>query len=941
MSAHWWNSFFGWGITVAVLLQLSCTSEQPVQGPATVVSTGMTLIEADGASFVMGSTDGWASDDEHPPMQVSFDYNFQMDTAEVTVAQFRELTGYLPREYPSADSSSLKPICYVTWYDAVLFCNRRSILAGLDTVYRYTGVDQTTDGRVFRINGLVTDFSRTGYRLPTEAEWEFCARAGTATSFFWGDDGAASVAAEYAWSALNSGDSAHAVCTLLPNEFGLYDMAGNALEWVNDWMAVFRPDTLTDFVGSLEAGTGLRPVKGGGFTHTVEKLRPSSRSDTYATVSSTATPYIGFRCCRGIIGHPHYLSEYAAADSLYRIFFCETTGNPLPSGGMKVACIAMAPGGGVLCCADFTGRSPRLYRYTDMKGVFLPSISPDGKWVAFCTRNEGAIDGSEVWIRQLDSIGSALQRLDDSPAFVPRWRVDPATSDTFIIYTSSTVLNTNLLWGQTATKKQEMSGGKPFGAPQVLVADGSFHGGLSADGHYLATGYPRLRMKKLPEGELRTLFTAPLNGKQPEDTSQVCNVSIAPGLAHPDRVLFLDFGSGRTASTVTGSVYFSHSILFMCSYSGAVERWYGTPEGMVEWDHPEWSNLERYAVAGAKSTVDPVHRSLVYLVDLQDSTYVPILTGSDIWHPSVWIAEDSFSIDPQIALDSAGWYNEPPSHVYQQVLAMKMPMFWEFTDSIEVLLLGSSRMENGGAPQQFAPRFTVNMSFSGGGLLSARHLLEDYALNHCGRLKAVVIGLDICWFNLPGGDDTWLTGTEHTRGFVYDRDHDFWPVGIPAGFGYAVAGAPHPENYTHDQFGWYKVAGNGWGADTISVPQAWAWEMDDRVAANLTALQTMAETAAVRGIQLIGVLTPMSPHYRETPVYGAYGPSRETAQEIIVRLQVIDSLNTSFTLYNANLSGSHDYTAEEFSDASHLDAAGAVKLSGRIDSVLQAVLERK
>ena len=113
------------------------------------------------------------------------------------------------------------PVECITWYDAVDFCNKRSLAEGLAPCYE------------MRDGCIACDFNTNGYRLPTEAEWEYAARGGNKSRgyVFSGGD----LLDEVAWYAKNSGRTTHAKGFKKPNELGLYDMCGNVFEWCWDW----------------------------------------------------------------------------------------------------------------------------------------------------------------------------------------------------------------------------------------------------------------------------------------------------------------------------------------------------------------------------------------------------------------------------------------------------------------------------------------------------------------------------------------------------------------------------------------------------------------------------------------------------------------------------------------------------------------------------------
>jgi formylglycine-generating enzyme required for sulfatase activity len=184
------------------------------------------MLNIKGGSFLMGSPEGEGEPHEHPQHTVEVD-SFYMDKTLVTQRDYLALMGV----NPSVDhDSDLQPVQDINWFDAVLYCNARSKRDGLEDVYKYTAVNGTPGKACAGLEGLKIDLSKKGYRLPTEAEWEYACRAGTTTPFFWGEkmDG------NYAWWEMNS-KTMQPVGSKPANPWGLYDIAGNAQEWCNDW----------------------------------------------------------------------------------------------------------------------------------------------------------------------------------------------------------------------------------------------------------------------------------------------------------------------------------------------------------------------------------------------------------------------------------------------------------------------------------------------------------------------------------------------------------------------------------------------------------------------------------------------------------------------------------------------------------------------------------
>lgn len=203
--------------------------------------------------------------------------SYYIATTEVTQGLYKDVVGQLPDQDKMDDDL---PIVNVSWYDAVLFCNALSKKVGLDTVYKYKSV-----GDKNFLEDLEIDYSVEGIRLPTEMEWELAAHGGvTETLNYWGNE----PASDYAYYGQSKGPAK--VGSKIPNAYGLYDMAGNVAEWVNDWYASYSTKDEKNPVGPATGKS--KCVRGGGWADKVANIAPKERNKKDPLYSGVT---LGFR----------------------------------------------------------------------------------------------------------------------------------------------------------------------------------------------------------------------------------------------------------------------------------------------------------------------------------------------------------------------------------------------------------------------------------------------------------------------------------------------------------------------------------------------------------------------------------------------------------------------------------------------------------------------
>ena len=242
------------------------------------------MVEIPKGSFTMGALerDDEANDFEKPRHKVELTQDMLMCRYLVTQALWESVMGNNPSYFKGAT----RPVDEVSWCDAVLFCNKLSLFDGLEPVYELPEPFQNDDDWSKRVS---LKEGANGYRLPTEAQWEYCARGGEEHLYAGSDD-----LDEVGWFDVNSNEETHPVGQKKPNCFGLYDMSGNVWEWVWDSWYDYSSDSVVDPV-HLDRSSPGRVFRGGSWNNDSRYCRVSFRDWIDASLRDD---FLGFRFLR-------------------------------------------------------------------------------------------------------------------------------------------------------------------------------------------------------------------------------------------------------------------------------------------------------------------------------------------------------------------------------------------------------------------------------------------------------------------------------------------------------------------------------------------------------------------------------------------------------------------------------------------------------------------
>ena len=253
------------------------------------------FVRINGGTFIMGSPKNepktghlgkWENykdkETQHKVTLRSFSISKYLVTEEEYVAVMA-IAAWGPANSPSSNKNQNLPVAEVSWWDAIEYCNKRSHLEGLIPAYTIPEADDTESYKV------TWNFNANGYRLPTEAEWEYACRAGTTTAYNTGN----AIDENTGWYEANSSNDPHPIGQKSANAWGLYDMHGNVCEWCWDLYKIYPTGDQIDPLGASSGS--YRVYRGGGYGNDEQGIRSARRFNDKPSFRSS---FLGFRVVR-------------------------------------------------------------------------------------------------------------------------------------------------------------------------------------------------------------------------------------------------------------------------------------------------------------------------------------------------------------------------------------------------------------------------------------------------------------------------------------------------------------------------------------------------------------------------------------------------------------------------------------------------------------------
>jgi len=298
--------------------------------------------------------------------------------------------------------------------------------------------------------------------------------------------------------------------------------------------------------------------------------------------------------------------------------------------------------------------------------------------------------------------------------------------------------------------------------------------------------------------------------------------------------------------------------------------------------------------------------------------------------------------------DSAGIYAFSYTGFKEFIVRYKMELLWQFADSANVVVVGSSRVLNSVYPTKLDHAFTaVNLGIAACTIHMSKDFLMKYIMPHYKKMKYLVVSLDLdfWWKTSSANGDNWFADNDSKAlylnypGFVYDKNHNYWvgeedltPLYEATKDGVLYQSPSRCDHIIENRGQLPTTCGRGWPSavfgSSMSDPGS------EIIDASMNSLKTIIEESAKRGVTVIGTILPQSPAYKDSKMFGYYGMSRSITDSLINEFVNMESTYSNFVLFDENKNGLHDYANGMNEDAQHLCDTGSELYTSRLNSLL-------
>lgn len=940
----------------------------------------------------LGTTNQAANKAARPSMKVSLDYDFFMDKHETTCGEYAALVK------TQCDNDSL-PIVNVTYFDAILFANEKSKNEGKDTVYTYKTA--IYDGpHCVDLEGFAFHLEKEGYRLPTEAEWMLAASLEWDVNDSWTKNNSEnhvhvictneksnSTFCDFEGNVMewvNDWMGPFADTTLSnfvgangPNKLAERILKGGAFFHAPETIYAYnRTDvySITSYSYSDHVGFRLALGKIPHFHYL---------NETGSVENYSVTPLVSSTTFKSIAGSSRAKLVFRNG-AQERLEYIDFNRSPLKAVVIEDSISAFHPeispnGQYVAFCTGIEGLDQPSSVYVrgigdennslvklDVKSAIAPRwrILDNGDTVIVYATSANNNSDSTKWAGQ-----STWQVPFANGKFgVPQKLMDGSFHGGYDPKTSMAVTGSRQLRVHAHSQNQLWYNGEQA-CNVSLAQDGSLRtlfldfGGTTGR-NFVGTNYGVHEMILVADssGDLIQAIPAPKGFSF--DHSEWVNtgdkslsiVTLVNADGNHKTIALVNMENGDVHEIVDGDELWHPSLW-------VYQKTLVTPSTSTSTDSSKVIPPENTSKGLSSSSESEKNADKCISSDSNvhtDSTSLSTVSAS---------SDSIFPIDSSLANTSASEYSsssQQDTHTQESsllpfedydsdslgvyygvnnmqagIMRYKMELLWQFADSADVVVLGSSRPKNSIIPKSFSADYKViNLGNAYFTIYESLYLTENYILPHFKKLKYLVVALDLdMWSHTANAAGNFFYDiSKKYPGYVYDENHDFWK-GYETNTIYLA---------THESIGsGYSKFLSTLGFEDTGTGSGWPTSLHYNIvqSSNKTsyfeesydAMVQLISNAQEKGVYVIGVIFPQAPAFKNSEYFGYYGMDRDYIEGAIENIIDLQKSYPNFVFMDENKMGNHDYGDNHAFDIDHLNYEGGLVITSRINAVLDSL----